>query len=73
MSSILALLLNCVPVGYFLVFMISGISQEFQSGDPANKIFFYTTFYELIILIIFCLFLPILNMKLIYENHSFNK
>ena len=73
MSSILALLLNCVPVGYFLVFMIGGIFQEFQSGDPANKIFFYTTFYELIILIIFCLFLPILNMKLIYENHSCNK
>ncbi len=70
MRSIFALFLNLIPICYFIIFMIGGIVDQFQPGDPASKIFFFTSFNEIMLLIIFCLFLPILNMRLIYENYN---
>ena len=70
MIAILTLILNFIPICYFIMFLGTGIFQQFQSGDPAEKMFFYTTFYELLILIVFCLALSMMNMKLIYENNN---
>ncbi len=73
MLIIISFLLNIIPVLYFLLFMGIGIMEQFESSDPAIKIFFNLDFSEFLILIIFCLFLPIINMRLIYENYSFNR
>ena len=53
--------------------MVTGIFDQLSSSDPATKIFFNIDFWELLLLITFCLFLPIINMRLIYENYSFNR
>ena len=45
--------------------------DQFSSSDPATKIFFNTDFLELLLLLTFCLFLPVINMRLIYENYYF--
>ncbi len=73
MLIIISFLLNFFLICYFLVFMVAGIIDEFSSSDPAIKIFFNTDLLELFLLLTFCLFLPIINMRLIYENYSFNR
>ncbi len=73
MLIIISFLLNFFLICYFLVFMVAGIIDEFSSSDPATKIFFNTDLLELFLLLTFCLFLPIINMRLIYENYSFNR
>ena len=66
-------LLNIFLICYFLLFMITGIMDQFSSSDPATKIFFNIDLLEILLLLTFCLFLPIINMRLIYENYSFNR
>ena len=73
MLIIISFVLNIFLICYFFVFMVTGIIDQFSSADPATKIFFNTDFLELLLLLTFCLFLPIINMRLIYENYSFNR
>ena len=73
MLIIISFLLNIFLICYFLIFMVTGIFDQLSSSDPATKIFFNIDFWELLLLITFCLFLPIINMRLIYENYSFNR
>ena len=73
MLIIVSFLLNIFLIFYFLLFMITGIIDQFGSSDPATKIFFNVDFFEILITIIFCFLLPIINMRLIYENYSFNR
>lgn len=73
MLIIISFLLNIFLVFYFLIFMGTGIFDQLISSDPATKIFFNVDIWELLLLITFCLFLPIINMRLIYENYSFNR
>lgn len=53
--------------------MVTGVLDQFQSSDPATKIFFNVDLLELLMIITFCFFLPIINMRLIYENYNFNR
>lgn len=73
MLIIVSFLLNIFLICYFLFYMVAGMIDQFSSADPATKIFFNTDFLELFLLLTFCLFLPIINMRLIYENYSFNR
>ena len=73
MLIIISFLLNFFLIGYFLLIMVTGIVDQFSSSDPAMKIFFNIDFWELLLLLTFCLFLPIINMRLIYENYSINR
>ncbi len=73
MLIIISFLLNIFLICYFVLFTVTGIYDQFQPSDPATKIFFNVDLLELLLLIIFCLFLPIINMRLIYENYSFNR
>ena len=73
MLIIISFLLNFFLIGYFLLIMVTGIVDQFSSSDPAMKIFFNIDLLELFLLLTFCLFLPIINMRLIYENYSINR
>ncbi len=73
MSIIISFILNIFLICYFLLFMVTGVLDQFQSSDPATKIFFNVDLLELLMIITFCFFLPIINMRLIYENYNFNR
>ena len=53
--------------------MVKGIIDQFSTTDPATIIFFNTDFPETRLLLTFSLLLPIINMRLIYENYYFNR
>ena len=73
MSIIVSFILNIFLICCFLLFMVTGVLDQFQSSDPATKIFFNIDLLELLMIITFCFFLPIINMRLIYENYNFNR
>ena len=72
MLIIISFLLNIFLIFYFFVFMVTGIIDQFSTTDPATIIFFNTDFPETRLLLTFSLLLPIINMRLIYENYYFN-
>ena len=68
MLHIVAIFLNIIIMVFYSFVIAEGVMQEFTNIAPKMKFFFNISFLELFITSLFMLFLPILNIRFIYQS-----